>query len=160
MQANISDHYASGSVRDAYVIHRIEEQITYYESKSSQNKKLYFRISIATIILNAMIPIISLFLPSADLVPKLSITIISSVTTILSSIMALTGTKELWTKYRSNASHLTAKLHQYYAKTGPFAGKNEEEAFHLLAAVCEAQMEDEYNQWAKNLTNDQSPQTN
>ena len=149
---NVSSYYASGSPREAYVIHRIEEQLSYYEAKSTSNKKLYYRISIATIVLNALIPIVSLFLPSADLIPKLIITSISSVTTILTGILALTGTKELWMKYRNNASCLTATLHQYYAHTGAFAEKSPEEAFLLLSAICEAQMQEENKQWDQMLS--------
>lgn len=149
--ASIAECYASGSAREAYVAHRIEEQIRYYEKKSSHNKKLFFRISIATIILNALIPIVSLLLPAADIVTKLTITALSSSATILTSIQALCGAKDLWTKYRNNASHLTAKLHQYYAHTGPFVGKTPEEAFLLLSEICETRMEDEYQQWTQIL---------
>lgn len=149
--ASITECYTTGSTREAYVTHRIEEQINYYEKQSSRNKKMYYRISVATIILNAMIPIVSLFLPAADIVTKLTITLLSSAATVLTSIQALSGAKDLWTKYRNNASHLTASLHQYYAHTGAFADKTPEEAFQLLSAVCESKMEEEYQQWAQIL---------
>lgn len=150
--SNISDCYQAGSPRETYVLHRIEGQIAYYEKKSSSYKKRYFRFSIATIVLNAMIPILSLFLPDANLVPKMIITVISSITTILTGVLAITGTKELWMRYRSNASSLTAILHQYYAQTGAFAGKTSEEAFLLLSTLCEAQMQEEYKQWDQILS--------
>ena len=152
----IADCYQTGSSREAYVLHRIEGQISYYERKSSIYKKRYFRFSIATIVLNAMIPILSLFLPDANLVPKMIITVISSITTILTGVLAITGTKELWMRYRTNASGLTATLHQYYAQTGIFAGKTPEEAFLLMSSVCEAQMQDEYKQWDQILSQSNS----
>lgn len=39
------------------------------------------------------------------------------------------GARELWGKYRNNASRLTMLLHQYYARSGLFAGKTEDVSF-------------------------------
>lgn len=133
--------------REIYIRRRIEDQIAYYESKSQYNKNIYYRISIAAIVASALVPVVSVFMPS-DIVPKLIITLLSATTTILTSVQVLFNAKDLWTKYRLNVSRLTAFLHQYYAHSGPFAGHSEEEAFQLLVELSEAQMADENKGWS------------
>lgn len=147
--ATIKGQYAAAADRrEAYIKHRIEDQIAYYEAKSAYNKKIYFRLSILIIIANAAIPVVSLYLPSGEYtVPKLIIACLSAGAAVLTSVLTLYGAKDLWSKYRTNASRLTAYLHQYYSASGPFAELGEEEAFRLLVTLCEAQMETENKSW-------------
>lgn len=154
---SVSQVYQSqASEHEAYIRHRIEDQIAYYESKSQYNKTLYYRISIAAVVASALVPVVSVFMPS-DIVPKLIITLLSATTTILTSIQVLFNAKDLWTKYRANATRLTAFLHQYYAHSGPFAGLGEEEAFQLLVQMSEAQMEDENKGWGSMFDHNAPP---
>lgn len=155
-ESTIRSNYTTGlSEREAYIRFRIEDQINYYEKKSQYNKKIYYIISMATIIANAMIPIISIFLPTST-GPKLIITGISAFNAILTGALTMFGAKELWGKYRQNASRITALLHQYYAHSGIFADKGEDEAFKLLVNLCEAKMEEENNGWENIIGRQQS----
>lgn len=135
--------------RDTYIHSRIEEQISYYERKSQHNKKIYYALSILTILANATVPILSIYLPSAAgaIHLKAMIAALSSCATVFSSIMVLFNAKELWTKYRINASRLTSFLHQYYSRSGIFAELDDESAFRLLVQMSEAQMEGENKDW-------------
>lgn len=148
--------YAAGAnrqeEREAYIHGRLEDQIDYYERKSLHNKKVYYGLSIAAIVANAMIPVVSVFLPSAT-VPKLIITILSSAAAVVSSILVLFNARDLWAKYRLNATRLQAYRHQYYTRSGIFAGMEEEDAFQRLVAVCEQQMQEESSSWETMLQN-------
>lgn len=144
---------AAVSEREAYIHSRVEEQISYYERKSQQNKKIYYALSILTILANAVVPILSIYLPSAAgaVHLKAAIAALSSCATVFSSVMALLGAKDLWTKYRTNAGRLTSFLHQYYSRSGIFAELGDEEAFRLLVRMSEAQIESENKDWGTML---------
>lgn len=137
---------------EAYVHQRLEDQIDYYEKKSAYNKKLYFSLSIAAIAANAMIPVVSVFLPSAT-VPKLMITILSAIAAMISSILILLNARGLWGKYRLNASRLQAFRYQYYTRSGIFAGLDDEQAFQRLVEVSEQQLQEENTDWESVLQN-------
>lgn len=151
-----ADYSAAASAREVYIQKRIQAQIDYYEDKSSHNKKIYYALSVAAILANALIPVVSVFLPSATL-PKLAITLLSSCAAVVSSVLVLFNAKDLWTKYRHNASRLTALLHQYYAGTGAFAGLDQDEAFHLLTRMSEQEMEEENKGWENMFQHDAPP---
>ena len=137
---------------EAYIHQRLEDQIDYYEKKSSQNKKVYYALSIAAISANAMIPVVSVFLLSAT-IPKLIITLLSAVAAMVSSILILFNARELWAKYRLNASRLQAFRLQYYTRSGIFAGMDDEQAFLRLVEVSEQQMQEENSDWESTLKN-------
>ena len=139
---------------EAYVHQRLEDQINYYEKKSAYNKKLYFSLSIVAIGANAMIPVVSVFLPTAT-IPKLIITLLSAVAAMISSILILLNARGLWGKYRLNATRLQSLRYQYYTRSGIFAGLEDEQAFQRLVELSEQQMQEENADWESVLQNSQ-----
>lgn len=157
MPETIAAEYGNDApAREVYIQKRIQAQIDYYEAKSTRNKKTYYALSVAAILANALIPVVSAFLPSATL-PKLIITSLSSCAAVISSVLVLFNAKDLWTKYRHNASRLTALLHQYYAGTGVFAALDKDQAFHLLTRLSEQEMEEENKRWESMFEHDAPP---
>ena len=157
--SGVGKYYRNGtSPQEAYICGRIEEQIAYYENKSRYNKRLYFVISITAILANALIPVVSVFLPSGELgVPKFIITCLSACAAVLSSVLVLFNAKDLWTRYRFSASRLTSLLHQFYSRSGVFDSMEDDEAFRLLVKLSEAQMENENKDWESMFDHDAPP---
>lgn len=93
----------------------------------------------------------------SELIPKLIITSLSSCAAIFSSVLILFNAKDLWTKYRTNASRLTALLHQYYSQSGVFVDMDAEEAFQQLVRLTESQLEEENRGWGILLDHDAPP---
>jgi len=150
-QAAISALYQEApDVAAAYICQRIEGQIAYYEAKSSRNKRIYYGFSAVAIVANAMVPVVSVFIKTADGNDglKFIIAALSSLALIASSLMALYNARELWAKYRRSAGDLTSLLHQYYTRTGVFDGLGEQEAFRTLATVAEARLDEENKDWS------------
>ena len=137
-------------MEDTYICQRIEGQIAYYEAKSARNKKLYHRFSICAIIANAMVPVCSVFLKTADGNDwlKFLIAALSSLALIATNLLVLFNSKELWGKYRRSASNLSSLLHQYYSRCGAFEGLEEADAFRLLANLAEAHLDEENQEWS------------
>lgn len=138
-----------------YICERIEGQIAYYEAKSTRNKKLYHVLSALAIVANAMVPVCSVFLETADGNDglKFIIAFLSSCALVATSLLVLFNAKELWNKYRRSAMGLTALLHQYYARTGVFEQMGEQEAFRLLSRMAESILDEENKDWSALLQN-------
>ena len=149
----ISALYQDNHSQSTYICSRIEDQIAYYERQSAKNKKLFFTMSAVSIVANALIPIFSVYLETTDgnTTIKTIITILSSLSVVITSLLVLFNTKELWAKYRSSASNLTSLLHQYYTLTGVFEDVEGDVAFRLLAKLSEAHFQEENQSWNQML---------
>ena len=159
-QAPISTLYEqSPDKASIYICQRIEGQIAYYEAKSARNKKLYHVLSAFSIVANAMVPVCSVFLKTADGNDglKFIIAALSSFALIATSLLVLFNAKELWNKYRSSASNLTALLHQYYAHTGIFEDLEAQDAFRLLSKMSESLLDEENKNWSALLQHSTKP---
>ncbi len=138
--------------RKAYICSRIEDQIDYYEKKSSWNKRLYYGLSIAAIVANALVPVLSLFIVTethGSAVIKVLVTALSSLAVVITMLLTLFSAKELWAKYRSSASNLTSLLHRYYTRTGVFEGLDDDQAFLVLAKLSEEHFSEENKAWGE-----------
>lgn len=157
----ISEIYAKDDKRQAYIHSRIEDQIAYYEAKSSYNKRLYYCLSVAAVVANSAVPVVSLFLPSSKSgefpAAKLAVLLLSACAAVITSMLTLFNAKDLWNKYRNNANRLQALLHQYYSGSGVFEDMEEEQAFRLLVRLSEDQMEEENKGWENMFSHDAPP---
>ena len=131
---------------DCYIKNRLLSQIEWYDIKSNDFQKKYKRISILTVILNGLIPIIIL-LADYGLIIKLIIALISSTTAVLTSVQILNNYKDLWVQYRTNCSLLKSILHQFYTGSGEFANRDEDDRFSLLVELSERYLTSEFSQW-------------
>lgn len=132
----------------AYITGRLEEQILFYDNKSQKNKRLYYGLTMMSIVANAMIPILSLYISTPNKTAKLMITCLSSAAAIVSSFLMVLNSKNLWLKYRRHANDLTSLLHQYYAGAGIFFRLGEEEAFEQLVEKSEDIFNSESENWS------------
>jgi len=143
---------------DCYIKNRLLSQIEWYDKKSSDFQKKYKRISILTVVLNSLIPIIIL-LADYGLIVKLLIAVISSTTAVLTSIQILNNYKDLWVQYRTNCALLKSVLHRFYTGASEFASKDEDDRFSLLVELSEKYLTSEFLQWnASHSTDNKSLQ--
>lgn len=159
-KTSINQLYQDASDAQAiYICSRIQGQIDYYEAKSARNKRLYHILSIIAIIANALVPICSVFLETADGSKGIKVTIaaLSSFALVVTSLLTLLNARELWTKYRRSASSLTSLLHQYYTRTGLFEEMADQEAFRLLAKLSENHFDEENKTWGELLKQNEKP---
>ena len=138
---------------DCYIKNRLLPQIEWYDKKSIDCQKKYKKISIISVVLNGLIPIIVL-LADYGLVVKLMVAIISSTTAVLTSIQILNNYKDLWVQYRTNCSLLKSVLHRFYTGSGEFANNNEDDRFSLLVELSEKYLTTEFTQWSATYSTD------
>jgi hypothetical protein len=125
------------------VTDRLEDQISWYDRKSSSNQRIYKRIKVAEIISAAVIP----FLPSLPLPnPAWVAGALGVLITVLEGLLHLNQYQQNWIAYRSTCESLKHEKYVYLAKASPYAGVADPRA--LLAERVESLVSQEHAKWA------------
>lgn len=140
-------------ISKSYIENRVLDQIDWYNKKSTENHIHFKKWMIASIVLSAFIPILTLLsdIPCSLLI-KLSITAASSAVTAISAIISLYHFQDLWVQYRANCEILQSILHRYLTNTGEFRNSTDDDALNLLVMTCEEYMTKEFQTWAASNT--------
>jgi len=121
---------------------RLEEQIDWYNRKSSAAQHIFKRIKVAEILAAAIIPFLAgISLPH----DKLIIAGLGVLITILEGFLHLNQYQQLWATYRGTCEALKHEKYVYLAKAGPYAGAPDPHA--LLAERVESLVSQEHAQW-------------
>ncbi|MBV8546859.1 MAG: DUF4231 domain-containing protein [Acidobacteria bacterium] len=125
------------------VIERLEDQISWYDRKSSSNQRIYKRIEVTEIVAAAVIP----FLPALP-IPNVSWVAgaLGVVITVLEGLLHLNQYQQNWIAYRSTCESLKHEKYVYIAKASPYAGVADPRA--LLAERVESLVSQEHAKWA------------
>lgn len=153
---SIKNEYKYNTIDDIairnYIDNRLLGQIEWYDKKSAIYQKKYKKWTIASAVLSAIIPILTLAL-EYSVVFKFAIAIISSIVSVISSILTLNKYKELWVQYRTNCEILKSVLHRYYTRTGEFNSSEDHENFKSLVTSCENYLTKEFSTWSSTYRN-------
>ena len=122
---------------------RLEDQISWYDRKSSGAQRIFKRIKVAEILAAAIIPFLAgISLPN----DKLIIAGLGVLITILEGILHLNQYQQLWGNYRSTCESLRHEKYVYLAGAGPYKGVADPRA--LLAERVESLVSQEDAQWS------------
>ena len=124
----------------------INGQIAYFDKKSIKEKKRYYLFSIIALVANAAIPILTTFssIPSPY---KQIVAALSTVAAIANGLVMITNSGKNWKHYRDCCTDLGTVTRAYTAGAGDFAERDEEAAFSLYYAKCEAVLKDDRENW-------------
>lgn len=127
------------------VVDRLEDQISWYDRKSTSNQRTYKRIKMTEIIAAAVIPFLGALntnLPHFGWwTGGLGVLI-----TVLEGTLHLNQYQQNWTAYRSTCESLKHEKYVYLAKASPYAGVADPRA--LLAERVESLVSQEHAKWA------------
>jgi hypothetical protein len=125
------------------ITERLEQQIAWYDRKSTYNQKTYKLIKVIEILAAAFIPFIAaLSLKHATIITgSLGVLI-----TVLEGLLHLNQYQQNWTTYRSTCEALRHEKYVYIAKAAPYAGVAD--AYALLAERIESLVSQEHAKWA------------
>ena len=122
---------------------RLEDQIAWYDRKSSAAQRTFKRIKVTEILAAAVIPFLAgISLPH----DKLIIAGLGVLITILEGFLHLNQYQQIWGSYRSTCEALKHEKYLYLAKAGPYAGSADPRA--LLAERVESTVSKEDAQWS------------
>ena len=133
------------------IIDRLEDQIKYYDSKSSRLQKTYKRMKVAEIVSAAFIPFFSA-LHLSDVNSHLPITmgavtaLLGVLITILEAVQQLNQYQQTGVTYRSTCEALKHEKFTYIAHAGVYASVSDPRA--LLAERIETIGSQENSKWA------------
>lgn len=125
------------------VMARLEDQIDWYDRKSSRNQCIFRRIKSTEIIAAAMIPFVSVFRYSFISYATAGLGVLI---TVLEGMLHLNQYQQNWINYRSTCEELKHEKFVYLGHAGPYTSAADPRA--LLAERVESLVSQEHAQWA------------
>ena len=140
------------------IIARVEDQLNWYDKKSSKSQKQYKRIKLIEIIAAAFIPFLSAlhfsdtglhfpFISSSALTVVIGTTtaLLGVLITILEGVLQLLQYQQIWVTYRATCESLKHEKFTYIAQAGVYASATNPRA--LLAERAETIGSQENTKW-------------
>jgi len=132
---------------EEYIEQRLNDQIGWYDRKSSTNQRWFKRLRFAEIAAAAIIPFLSGF--AGDSLPiKIAIGALGVVIAVIASLLGLLQLQEHWIEYRATAESLRKEKFLFLTQTEPY---DKDDAFHLLVQRVEALLSKENADWAQSM---------
>jgi hypothetical protein len=125
------------------IMARLEDQIDWYDRKSSLNQRVFRRIKITEILAAALIPFVSVFRMQFVSYTTAGLGVLI---TVLEGMLHLNQYQQNWINYRSTCEELKHEKYVYLGHAGPYASVNDPHA--LLAERIESLVSQEHAQWA------------
>jgi len=129
-----------------YIRDRVEQQIDWYNDKSSSAKCWFKILRTIEIIAAALIPLIAGFYKPEDQSLFIAATL-GGIIAIIASLLSLCQFQENWIKYRTSCESLKHEKFLYLSKATPYEG---ESPFQTFVQRIESIISKENNAWAKN----------
>lgn len=130
---------------DQYLEQRIDDQISWYETKSTWSQKTFRRLRVAEIVIAATIPLIMGF---AGLPLKLAVLagVLGVAVAVIAGILGLYQFEQRWVEYRNTSEALKQERLFYLTATPPYDGKD---PFTLFVTRAEKIMSRERGNWVR-----------
>jgi Protein of unknown function (DUF4231) len=120
---------------------RLEDQISWYSTKSQHNQRWFKLLKLCQIVAAAAIPV-----AAAESAPAWLISGAGALILVLEGLQQLQQYQQNWTTYRSTAERLKHEKFLFLARAGPYAAAGKPEA--LLAERVEGLVSQEHAAWA------------
>ena len=128
-----------------YFEQRLDDQINWYDKKSSANQAAYKLLRLIEIIAAASIPLLAGY-RQESLHVGITIGVLGLIVAVLAGIVSLYRFQENWNEYRAAAESLKQEKYLYLARAEPYNG---DQPFELLVQRVEALLKSETTGWAQ-----------
>ena len=130
-----------------YFEQRLDDQIDWYDRKSSANQKAYKRLRLVEIVVAGTIPLLAISGNSKDSeVIAYVVAICGLIVAAIAGIVSLHRFHENWSEYRASAESLKQEKYLYLARAAPYDG---DRPFELLVGRVEALLKQETTAWTQ-----------
>jgi Protein of unknown function (DUF4231) len=123
---------------------RLNDQLDWYDKKSGDNQRRYKQIKVAQLVLAGSIPVFALVGATWG---RWVTAILGASVAILEGLQQLGQYNNLWVTYRATAEQLKHEKYLFLARSGPYQGLEEQDAFRHLAERVEEQVSTEHAKW-------------
>jgi hypothetical protein len=130
-----------------YLETRLNDQIDWYDRKSSQNQKCFKRLQVATILASAAIPFLSGYIggPSTFCL-KICVGLLGLVVAAITAMLGVYKFHENWLEYRTTCETLKHEKYLFLTRSTPYA---EDGNLNLLVERVEGIISKENTAWNK-----------
>lgn len=132
------------SVQEDYLKNRLDDQINWYDKKSSQCQKMYKKLQLVSIIGAASIPLFSGYLSAETPYLKYLVGVLGLLVAVLAAVNNLYKYQENWITYRATCEGLKHEKYLYTTATSPYSIDG---SFNLLVQRVEMIMSEENSGW-------------
>ncbi|XRJ96217.1 DUF4231 domain-containing protein [Latilactobacillus sakei] len=129
-----------------YKDERLDDQINWYDKKSSYEKRRHYVIKILQVIFSTSIPVLTSFVIDFHWMLRI-IGILGGLVTILEGISSVMKFHEKWIQYRTISESLKREKYMFEASAGVYDADNTHE-FKTLVERCETIISSENINWA------------
>ena len=125
------------------IIGRLEDQISWYDTKSRSSMRWFKRLKITEIVSAAIIPFLA-----ASRIPHATVAtgVLGILITVFEGLLQLNQFHENWIRYRSTCESLKHEKYIFLANASPYSGVEKPRA--LLAERVESLVSQEHAKWA------------
>jgi hypothetical protein len=140
----VSQGTMQGSVAEHPAWHRLEDQLQWYDTKSTQCQKWYKRLKLVQISLAVLIPVLSHLDP---MYAKWITSVAGALIAVLEGVQHMNQYSTLWVTYRATAERLKHEKFLFLSGAGPYKGQPEPERLIALAERVEEHVSTEHANW-------------
>ncbi|MGA7460673.1 MAG: DUF4231 domain-containing protein [Candidatus Korobacteraceae bacterium] len=137
------------------IFDRLEDQIAWYDKKSTQNQHKFKGIKVTEIVAAALIPMLTTLKISGvqhsnsiNIGLGVLVTALGVLITILEGLLHLNQYQQNWITYRSTCEALKHEKYVFLGNAPPYASGTETERRALLAERVESLVSQEHAKWA------------
>ena len=132
---------------EEYIEQRLNDQIGWYDRKSTANQRWFKRLRFAEIVAATTIPFLSGFADKSSSI-KIAIGALGVFVAVIASVLGLLQLQVHWMQYRATAELLRKEKFLFLTQTDPY---NKDDAFHLFVQRVEALLSKENIEWAQSV---------
>lgn len=140
----VSQGTMQGSVAQHPAWHRLEDQLQWYDTKSTQCQRWYKGLKLVQISLAVLIPVLSHLNPMCA---KWVTSVAGALIAVLEGIQHMNQYSTLWVTYRATAERLKHEKFLFLSAAGPYKGQSEPERLVALAERVEEHVSTEHANW-------------
>lgn len=140
-----------------YLKERLDDQINWYDKKSTRHKIWFYLFKFIQLVLTASIPFLTSLVLTYPWILKV-ISFIGFLLTIIEGILSISKVHEKWIQYREICEFLKKEKYMYSTRTGIYNSPNTD-CFKTLVERCETIISKENLNWT-NLTNTRKKDNN
>lgn len=133
---------------EEYLQERLDDQINWYDKKSSWNQTCFKRLRATEILFSVTVPFLISQIGGDSSLLKLIAGVMGIIVALIAGLVTLYRFQENWVEYRATAETLKHEKYLYLTQTAPYDGSN---AFHLLVERVESAISKENTAWSQSL---------
>ncbi len=133
---------------EQYMLERVDEQINWYDEKSSFNQRWFKRLQVISILAASTIPFLTGYSVGDNDAIRILIGVLGLLVACISAMLNLYHFQEHWIEYRATCESLRHEKFLFITKTMPY---DNEDAFKILVQGVESLLSKENVDWVNNI---------